>query len=97
MPVLIAFTFTIARVSALPDALATYRERGFLRRLSTTPLRPRGCSARSSSTSARDGAATACVILALARIAFGVPLPRQPLGFVLAVVLAAPRCSRSAC
>ena len=34
-------------------------------------------------------AATAVLILALARIAFGVPLPRQALAFLLAVILAA--------
>src|SRR3954462_1300773 len=41
VPVLIAFTFTILGVSALPTALATYRERGVLKRLATTPVRAR--------------------------------------------------------
>ncbi len=89
VPVLIAFTFTILGVSALPTALATYRERGVLRRLATTPLRPSRVLGAQLATSAAMAAATAILILALARIAFGVPLPRQALAFLLAVILAA--------
>src|SRR3954466_6009173 len=40
VPVLIEITFTILGVSALPTALATYRERGVLKRLATAPVRP---------------------------------------------------------
>jgi ABC-2 type transport system permease protein len=89
VPVLIAFTFTILGVSALPTALATYRERGVLRRLATTPLRPSRVLGAQLTTSAAMAAATAILILALARIAFSVPLPHAPLAFLLAVILAA--------
>ena len=48
VPVLIAFTFTILGVSALPTALATYRERGVLRGSRPRRCGRGACSARSS-------------------------------------------------
>jgi ABC-2 type transport system permease protein len=89
VPVLIAFTFTILGVSALPTALATYRERGVLKRLATTPVRPSRLLGAQMTTSAAMAAATAVLILLLARVAFGVPLPREAPAFLVAVVLAA--------
>src|SRR3954447_5230973 len=88
VPVLIGFTFTTLGVSALPAAVATYRERGVLRRLASTPLRPAGVLGARLTTNFAVSAATALGIVALARLAFGVPLPRQPLGFVVAAALA---------
>jgi ABC-2 type transport system permease protein len=89
VPVLVAFTFTILGVSALPTAVATYRERGVLRRLATTPLRPSRLLGAQLAANAAIAALTAALILALARIAFGVALPAAGLAFLLAVVLAA--------
>jgi ABC-2 type transport system permease protein len=89
VPVLIAFTFTVLGTSALPTALATYRERGILKRLATTPVRPSRLLGAQMTTSAGMAAATAILILAVAKLAFGVPLPDAPFAFLLAVVLAA--------
>jgi ABC-2 type transport system permease protein len=88
VPVLIGFTFTTLGVSALPAAVASYRERGVLRRLATTPLRPAWVLGAQLTTNLAVSAATALGIVILARLAFGVPLPHQPLGFVLAAALA---------
>ena len=89
VPILVAFTFTILGVSALPAAVATYRERGVLRRFATTPLRPSRVLGAQLATSGAMAAVTAVLILALARIAFGVGLPDAPLAFLVAVILAA--------
>jgi ABC-2 type transport system permease protein len=89
VPVLIGFTFTTLGVSALPAAVAVYRERGVLRRLATTPLRPAWVLGAQLVTSLVVSAVTALGIVLLARVAFGVPLPQQPLGFILAAALAA--------
>src|ERR1700722_20084366 len=40
VPVMMVFSIGILAVSAIPATLATYREKGVLRRLSTTPMRP---------------------------------------------------------
>jgi ABC-2 type transport system permease protein len=89
VPVLIGFTFTTLGVSGLPSAVATYRERGVLRRLATTPLRPAWVLGAQLVTSLAISATTALGIVLLARVAFGVPLPEQPFGFALAAALAA--------
>jgi ABC-2 type transport system permease protein len=88
VPVLIGFTFTTLGVSALPAAIATYRERGILRRLATTPLRPARVLGAQLTTNFAVSAATALGVVVLARLAFGVPLPAQPLGFAIAAALA---------
>lgn len=42
VPVMIAIAIATAGLSALPTYLASYREKGVLRRLSTTPMAPQG-------------------------------------------------------
>jgi ABC-2 type transport system permease protein len=89
VPVLIGFTFTTLGVGALPAAVAVYRERGVLRRLATTPLRPAWVLGAQLVTSLAVSAATALGIVVLARVAFGVPLPGEPVAFALTAALAA--------
>jgi ABC-2 type transport system permease protein len=89
VPVLIGFTFTTLGVSALPSAVANYRELGVLKRLATTPLRPAWVLSAQVATNLAVSAVTAALIVVLAWLAFGVALPAQPLAFVLAALLAA--------
>jgi ABC-2 type transport system permease protein len=89
VPVLMGFTFTTLGVSALPAAVANYRERGVLRRLATTPLRPAWVLGAQLVTSLVVSATTALGIVLLAWIVFGVPLPSQPFAFILAAGLSA--------
>jgi ABC-2 type transport system permease protein len=42
VPIMIAFVLAMLAISVLPTYLATYREKGILRRLSTTPVQPSG-------------------------------------------------------
>ncbi|GAA4675341.1 ABC transporter permease [Phytohabitans rumicis] len=86
-PIVLAMAIATTGVSTLPAYLATYRERGVLRRLATTPVGPvRLLGAQL----AVNGAATlvaAVLAVAVATAGFGVDLPRQPLGFLLAFLL----------
>src|ERR1700684_1301740 len=41
LPVIILFSLVMSAVNFLPATLVSYRERGVLRRMSTTPVRPR--------------------------------------------------------
>ncbi|MDQ6606770.1 MAG: ABC transporter permease [Actinomycetota bacterium] len=47
VPVLMVFVLAILALNALPAALSNYRDKGYLRRLSTTPVGPVGSSASS--------------------------------------------------
>ena len=71
-----------------PIRLATYREKGVLRRLSTTPAHPVRLLAAQLVASTWSISVVALVLLVVvANVAFGVPLPGQPLGYVVAFLL----------
>jgi ABC-2 type transport system permease protein len=86
-PVVMVFTVTILAISALPAALASYRDKGYLRRLSTTPIGAvRLLTAQVIINFAL--AASAVILIALvSHFAFSVSLPRQLGGFLLAMLL----------
>jgi ABC-2 type transport system permease protein len=88
-PVVMVFTLTILGLSGLPGVLASYRENGYLRRLSTTPIGVWRLLAAELAMNFAVSAVAVVLIAAIARIAFGVPLPDQVAGFVLALVLGA--------
>jgi ABC-2 type transport system permease protein len=88
VPVLLLFSLGVLALNALPPVLATYRERGVLRRLATTPVGPVRMLAAQLGLHAAVGVVSLVAVLVLARVAFSVSLPAEPLGFALAVVLA---------
>ena len=86
-PVVIMLMLTVLSLSAVPAALASYRDKGYLRRLSTTPVGARRLlAAQLLIAFALEGLAVILILL-IARLAFSVPLPGQIGGFVLAIVL----------
>ncbi|MEV0374570.1 ABC transporter permease [Streptomyces sp. NPDC050636] len=87
VPVAVLLSSVVAGVQALPTVLTGYRERGILRRLSTTPVRPQ--SLLTAQVALHGAAVLVSVVLAMAvgRLAFGVALPQQPVGYLLALVL----------
>jgi ABC-2 type transport system permease protein len=88
VPVLIAFVLAMLALNVLPATLAGYREKGVLRRLALTPVGPRRVLAAQLILCTGMSVITLALILAVARIAYHVPLPRQAAGFALAAVLA---------
>jgi ABC-2 type transport system permease protein len=89
VPILVAFSLAILSLSALPMVLAGYRERGVLRRLRTTPMGPVRVLTAQLAVSLAVVAVTVVLILTVARLGYGVFLPRQLAGFVIAALLAA--------
>jgi ABC-2 type transport system permease protein len=86
-PVVMMFTVTILSLSALPAALASYRDKGYLRRLSTTPI---GAVALLAAQVIINFALAATVVILVALVshfAFSVAVPREMGGFVLAMAL----------
>jgi ABC-2 type transport system permease protein len=86
-PVVIMLMLTVLSLSALPAALASYRDRGYLRRLSTTPVGASRLLAAQIVIDLALEAVAVALILVIARLAFSVPLPQQFGGFLLAIVL----------
>jgi ABC-2 type transport system permease protein len=89
VPILVAFVTAMSQLVALPMTLAGYRERGVLRRLRTTPVGPGRVLAAQLVVNLVALAVTEALLLTVARVGYGVPLPRQFAGFVIAALFGA--------
>ena len=88
-PILIAFTCSTFALQGLPAVLAGYRERGILRRLNATPVGAGRLLGAQLMVNLSMALIATVGILIVGDAGFGVPLPRQPVGFVLALMLTA--------
>ncbi|WP_433384685.1 ABC transporter permease [Actinoplanes sp. CA-142083] len=88
VPILVAFVLAMLALNVLPPILAGYRERGVLRRLRTTPVGPVRVLAAQLIIMQLTAMVAVTALLLVARLAFGVELPRQLAGFLLTTVLA---------
>ena len=89
LPILIAYALAMLALTSLATALAGYREKGVLRRLRTTPAGPVRVLAAQLIAQLVVVAVVVILIIAVARLGYGVFLPRQVAGFVVAALLAA--------
>jgi ABC-2 type transport system permease protein len=87
VPVMMVFSMAILAVSAIPATLATYRENGVLRRLSTTPLSPRALLSADFLVASGLIAVAMVLVVAVAKVAFGVRLPSEVLGWLATLIL----------
>jgi ABC-2 type transport system permease protein len=87
VPVMMAFVLTILSVSALPVILATYREKGILRRFSATPMRPAMLLGADLSVIGCTAVVAMAVIVVVAKVGFGAHLPSEVGGFLLSLIL----------
>jgi ABC-2 type transport system permease protein len=85
VPILIAFTCSTFALQGLPTVLAGYRERGILRRLNATPVGAGRLLGAQLTVNLSVSLIATLGILIVGDAGFGVPLPRQPAGFLLAV------------
>jgi ABC-2 type transport system permease protein len=88
LPILMAFALCMWAVNLMPPTLALYRETGVLRQLSTTPVRPAWLLGAQATIFAGVGIVES-VLLLIVWAAYGEPLPGQPVGFALALLLIA--------
>lgn len=87
VPSITIIALVMLAFQVMPTTLAAYREKGVLRRMSTTPVHPAKLIAAQLVTWLVMAAIATALLIAVARIAFGVPLPEHALGFVLALLL----------
>lgn len=85
----LALSLAMLGLQFVPAVLALYRERGILRRLATTPVRPIALLGAQLVSAILTAVVSAALVLTVSRIAFGVQLPSQLAGFALAYVLSA--------
>ncbi|MGW0817811.1 ABC transporter permease [Streptomyces viridiviolaceus] len=88
VPVGVLIALIMSGVQAMPPTLTGYREHGILRRLSTTPVRPSALLSAQMLVQGLAALASALLTLATGRLAFDVRLPGQPVGYLLALLLA---------
>jgi ABC-2 type transport system permease protein len=83
-PSLLAISIAVLGVQNLPTGLATYREKGILRRLSATPVSPSAVLVVQLLLNLVTVAVGTVLMVTVAVVVFDVPAPRNPVGFVLA-------------
>ncbi|MEU0602699.1 ABC transporter permease [Streptomyces sp. NPDC006393] len=88
-PIAVLIALIMSGVQSLPQALTGHRERGILRRMRLTPVRPSALLSAQMVVQGTVALASALLALAVGRLAFDVTLPAQPAGYVLALLLAA--------
>lgn len=88
-PIVVAIAVTTLAITGLPQQFATYREKGILRRLKTTPVKPVAMLGALLIMSTLMSLVTLVVVLGIARFGFDVELPQQPVAYVLVYLLTA--------
>ncbi|MFG1736433.1 ABC transporter permease [Micromonospora chalcea] len=87
--IIVALGLAMFALNSLCQLLATYREKGVLRRMRTTPVRPEAMLGAQLLMSTALSVVTMLVALAIGRLAFGVRLPRHVPAYLASYVLAA--------
>jgi hypothetical protein len=83
----VAIVLATLGLNGVPMVIGQYRERGILRRLAVTPVRPLTLLVAKLAVWAGSAALSVALIVAVARLAFHVPVPAAAGWFVLAFVL----------
>lgn len=86
-PVLVVLALALTGLFITPTYLVSYREKGVLRRLSTTPVGPARVLVAQLVVQTTVAVATTLLVLATSRLLWNVELPANPGGFVLAFLL----------
>jgi ABC-2 type transport system permease protein len=89
VPIVIAMNLALFALNSLSQLFATYREKGVLRRMRTTPVKPRVMLGAQLLMSTIMSVVTMLVVLVIGRLAFDVSLPRQVPAYLMGYVLAA--------
>ncbi|MBW0119385.1 ABC transporter permease [Pseudonocardia abyssalis] len=86
-PSLLAVSIAVLGVQGFPVGLATYREKGILRRLAVTPVRPVAVLVAQLLINMAAAVLGALLMVVVAVVVLDVPAPRHPFAFAVALVL----------
>ena len=87
VPSLVVITVATLGIQTLPIRLATYREKGVLRRFSVTPAHPLRLLLAQLAIYLVTAILGLVLLVVVANLGFGVPLPQQPIAYVAAFLL----------
>ncbi|GAB2965994.1 ABC transporter permease [Saccharothrix stipae] len=87
MSSLVVITLAFLGLNKLPSTVATYREKGVLRRFSTTPVHPARLLVAQVLVNVIAGVISIVLLMVVARAVFGIDLPHHPLGFLVTCLL----------
>ncbi|TWV30689.1 ABC transporter permease [Streptomyces misionensis] len=88
VPIAVLIALIMSGVQSLPQVLTGHRERGILRRMRLTPVRPSALLTAQMVMTGTVALASALLVLTVGRLAFDVRLPAQPAGYLLALLAA---------
>lgn len=88
-PIIVAMAIALFSLSGLPQQFATYREKGILRRMRTTPVKPVVMLGAQLVMCTAMSVGVMVAVLLIGRFAFDVDLPDQPLAYIIGYVLCA--------
>jgi ABC-2 type transport system permease protein len=83
----VAIVLAILGLNGVPIVIGQYRERGILRRLGVTPVRPLTLLLADLTVWAASAVLSVALVVAVVRIGFHVPIPVKAGWFILSVVL----------
>lgn len=86
-PSMVVMTLAVLGVNTLPGRLVKYREKGVLRRLSTTPASPRSLLIAQLAVNMGVALISLAVLLVVGYLVFQIPMPKDPIGFGVAFLL----------
>ncbi len=88
-PIIVAMAIALFALNGLPAQFATYREKGVLRRMRTTPVKPVVMLGAQLLMCTVLSVLVMVVVVAVGRVAFGVDLPRAVPAYLLSYLLCA--------
>ncbi|MFE0156611.1 ABC transporter permease [Nonomuraea sp. NPDC059007] len=89
VPSVVLVALITASLLSMPSALTTYRERGILRRMRTTPARPYHLLIAQMVLNAGAAVLGAVLAVAVGRIVWGIALPQHPGAYLVTLLLSA--------
>ncbi|MFE9750690.1 ABC transporter permease [Saccharothrix saharensis] len=84
---LVVIALAFLGLNKLPSTVATYREKGVLRRFSTTPVHPARLLVAQVLVNVIAGVISIVLLMVVCRVVFDIDLPHHPLGFLVTCLL----------
>lgn len=86
-PSMVVITAAVLGLQSMPTYIATYREKGVLKRLSTTPVSPIMLITAQLLTQLAAAVTALVLLMVIGTTAFGIPVPNHPVDFILTFLL----------